>query len=199
MEMQIESACKLFGRTALLAIALAVAGATGGCAVVKETVGDIRDAFGKLRGEQPAPSPPEAPTVEAAPPVPGAPTARSEAATPIPARPLSVRAECKARDATGYTESIRLAVDQGRVGLLEAKIDIPRRGTCGFHLSDFRQTRTEPHVELQSSNGSTCSVRMWQQDGRFTVAFNDCHEKCTRGAFDYVWPIHLKSADGSCL
>lgn len=193
MEIQIESACKIIGRTGLLATALVVAGATGGCAVVKETVGEIREVFGKARGQEPAP------TVGAAPQEPGAPTARSESATAIPARPLSVRAKCTARDETGYTESIRLAVDEGRVGLLEAKIEIPRRGSCGFHLSDFRQTRTEPHVELRSSTGTMCTVRMWQQNDRFTVAFNECHEKCTRGAFDYVWPIQLKLADGSCL
>ena len=196
MEMQIESACKVFYRTALLAAALVIAVATGGCSGVKEKAGEVPEGTGKAPVEQPATSPP---AVQAAPPVPSAPKARIGAAPPIRARPLSVRSECTARDQTGYTESIRLAVDQGRVGLLEATIKIPRRGSCGFHLSDFRQTRTEPHVELRSSTGTKCTVRMWQQDGRFTVAFSECQEKCTRGAFDYVWPVELKMADGSCL
>jgi hypothetical protein len=90
-------------------------------------------------------------------------------------------------------------VDQGRVGMVEAKITIPRRGSCEFLLSDFRQTRTEPHVELKSNHGTMCTIRMWQQEGRFTVAFSECQEKCTRGAFDYVWPMQVKMADGSCL
>ena len=197
--MQIESACEVFGRTALLATALIIAVATGGCTGVNEKSGQIREGIGKAPGQQPATSAPVPPTVHAKPSVPSAPKARIGAAAPIPARPLSVRSECKARDQTGYTESIRLAVDHGRVGLLEAKIEIPRRGSCSFHLSDFHQTRTEPHVELRSSTGTMCTVRMWQQEGRFTVAFNDCQEKCTRGAFDYVWPMNLKMADGSCL
>ena len=118
---------------------------------------------------------------------------------PFSAGTLSVRSECKSRDETGYTESIRLVVDQGQVSLMEAKIEVPRRGTCDFRLSDFRQTRAKPHVELRSNTGSMCTVRMWQQRNRFTVAFNDCHEKCTSGAFDYIWPVELNSADGSCL
>jgi hypothetical protein len=199
MEMHIESAREVFGLTALLATALVIAVATGGCAGVKEKVGEVREGIGKAPDQQPATTPPAPPTARATPPVPSAPKPRIGAAAPIPARPLSIRSECKARDAAGYAESIRLAVDHGRVGLLEAKIEIPRRGSCRFHLSDFRQTRTEPHVELKSSTGTMCTVRMWQQHGRFTVAFNDCHEKCTRGAFDYVWPMNLKMADGSCL
>lgn len=197
--MQIEVAGKVFGRTALVATALVIAVATGGCAGVKERAGNIPEGIGKTPDQQPASSPPLPSTVQTAPPVPSAPKARIGAAAPIPARPLSVRSECTARDQAGYTESIKLAVDHGLVGLLEAKIEIPRRGSCRFHLSDFRQTRTEPHVELKSSTGTMCTVRMWQQEGRFTVAFSECPEKCTRGAFDYVWPMHLKMADGSCL
>lgn len=197
--MQIESACKVFGRDALLAAALVIAVAAGGCAGVDEKAGEMRESTGKAPGPQPPASAPAPPTVQATPPAPAAPKSRLGAKAPIPARPLSVRSECTARDATGYTESIRLAVDQGRVGMLEAKITIPRRGSCGFHLSDFRQTRTEPHVELKSSHGTLCTIRMWQQEGRFTVAFSECQEKCTRGAFDYVWPMHVKMADGSCL
>jgi hypothetical protein len=199
MEMQIESARNGSGRTALLAAALIVAVATGGCGGVKEKGGGKAEGIGKAPERQPAANPPVPPAVQAAPPEPGTPRARAGAAAPIRARPLSVRSECTARDQTGYTESIRLAVDQGKVGLLEATILIPRRGSCGFHLSEFRQTRTEPHVELRSNSGTKCTVRMWQQDGRFTVAFSECQEKCTRGAFDYIWPVELKMADGSCL
>lgn len=197
--MQIEYACKLFDRNVSLAAALLIAVAAGGCAGVNEKAGEMREPTGKAPGPQPPASAPAPPTARATPPLPGAPKSRPGAKAPIPARPLSVRSECTARDATGYTESIRLAVDQGRVGMLEAKITIPRHGSCGFHLSDFRQTRTEPHVELRSSHGTMCTIRMWQQEGRFTVAFSECQEKCTRGAFDYVWPMQVKMADGSCL
>ena len=140
-----------------------------------------------------------APPSVQSPPVPVAPRPKAEAPPPFPVGALSVRSECKSRDQTGYTESIKLAVEQGRVDMLEAKIDIPRRGSCGFRLADFRQTRTKPHVELQSIAGTKCTVRMWRQGERFTVSFSDCQEKCTRGAFDYVWPVELNATDGSCL
>ncbi len=116
--MQIESACKVFGRTAPLATALVIAVATGGCTGVKEKVGETREGIGKAPGQQPAPSPPVPPTVQTTPPAPSAPKARIGALAPIPARPLSVRSECTARDGNGNTESIKFAVDQGRVGLL---------------------------------------------------------------------------------
>jgi hypothetical protein len=197
METQIESSRRVFRRTVLPATVLVIAVALAACAGVQEEAGETREGAGKLPGQQPAASAPS--TEQAAPPATRTPKARAGTATPIPARPLSVRSDCTARDQTGYTESIRLTVDQGRVDLLEANIKIPRHGSCGFHLSDFYQTRAEPHVELRSRSGTKCTVRMWQQEGRFTVAFSDCQDKCTRGAFDYVWPMDLKMADGSCL
>ncbi len=195
--MQIEPVHAGYAReTLFLTVLLAMMCVISGCAGVKERP---RETMSQARSRQTAPLPPVSPALQTAPPSPDVPKASIVAATPIPAGTLSVRSECTSRDQTGYTESIKLAVDQGRVDLLEAKIDIPRRGSCGFRLADFRQTRSEPHVELQSSTGSMCTVRMWQQGERFTVAFNDCQEKCTRGAFEYVWPMNLNSADGSCL
>ena len=199
MEMSIESARAVFARKAVLAAALLIAGVLNGCSGVKEKVADTREASAIARGPQPAPAAQPSSTPPAAQPAPSASAARVEVAALKPAHALSVRSECTARDETGYTESIRLAVDQGRVELMEAKIEIPRRGSCGFRLAEFRQTRTEPHVELQASSGTMCTVRMWRQGERFTVAFSDCQEKCTGGAFAYVWPVNVSSSDGSCL
>jgi len=196
MKRSIESARMVFGRTAILTLAL-LAAVLGGCSGVKEKTADKREASAIARAPQPAPAAQVSSTPPAAQPAPSA--ARVEVAALKPAHALSVRSECTARDETGYTESIRLAVDQGRVELMEAKIEIPRRGSCGFRLAEFRQTRTEPHVELQASSGTMCTVRMWRQGERFTVAFSDCQEKCTGGAFAYVWPVNVNSADGSCL
>lgn len=206
-----DSAHEEFCNTARLAAVAAIVCTMCACSIMRDRPGQTSDAIGTTRSRQQAPPPPTSPgtptasVTPSAPPVPtaatapAATTARAKTSAASPAGALSLRSNCTARDETGYTESIRLAVDEGRVGLLEAKIEIPRRGSCGFRLADFRQTRTEPHVELISSNGSMCTVRMWQQGGRFTVSFSDCQEKCTRGAFDYVWPVELNSADGSCL
>ena len=199
--MEFADTNKVFGRTAVLAAALLVVGAMGGCGGVKDKLADKREAGSDTRSQQAAPIPPApvAPSAKAAAPEPRARAERIEVAALKPAHALSVRSECTARDETGYTESIKLTVEQGRVELMEAKIEIPRRGSCGFRLADFRQTRSEPHVELQASSGTQCTVRMWRQGERFTVAFNDCQEKCTRGAFAYVWPLSVNSTDGSCL
>jgi hypothetical protein len=195
MTMQIDFPCR---RSAVLAalLALSAAGIMGGCAGLKKTAGEAPERIRQTRSLPPAPSP--QPHRPAEPTAPKAAAAR-DAAAAFSGNMLSVRSTCNSRDATGYTESIRLSVDQGQVQALEAKIVIPRRGSCGFRLADFHQTRSAPHVELRASSSTQCTVRMWEQSGRFTVAFSDCHEKCTRGAFDYVWPVELNSADGSCL
>jgi hypothetical protein len=39
---------------------------------------------------------------------------------------------------------------------------------------------------------------MWEQGDRVTVTANDCAEKCTRGAFEYVWPILFDKRTGGC-
>ncbi len=183
-----EAAASLSGLRFLALLALL--GAASGCTEIKEKAGEAQEALRKLRGVEPAPASPAPPPTQTAKP-------RREA-TPT-GRPISIHAACEARDERGYAESIRLALDDGRVAQLEAKIDIPRRGSCQFHLAEFRQTRTAPHVELLSNSGSACVVRMWEQSGRVTVAFSGCEEKCTRGAFDYLWPVELNARSGTCL
>ncbi len=187
-------------RTSLVAM-LVIMCTAGGCAKVQEKVSEVQEMIRKMRGLQPAPPPPLPPPTQAAPPTPGASAPAEAARPPIPTRrrALSVHADCSSGEGTGYVESIKLAVEAGPVDLLEVKIDIPRRGSCQFRLADFRQTLAAPHVELHSNSDSACTVRMGEQGDRFTVAFSSCQEKCTRGAFDYVWPVELNAKKGTCL
>ena len=159
------------------------------------------DGARSMRAPQPATPVPPPLSTQSVPPAADASAPAGAATTPklTPRAALSVHAVCNARDESGYTESIKLAVEGGRVDQLEVKLDTRRRGSCQFRLADFHQTRTTPHVELHARAGSACSVRMWEQGDRFTVAFSDCQEKCTRGAFDYVWPVELNSRTGACL
>jgi hypothetical protein len=53
-------------------------------------------------------------------------------------------------------------------------------------------------VELVATSGSACAVRVWQQGDRVTVAPTDCAEKCTRGAFEYAWPMDVRAPGGGC-
>lgn len=130
-----------------------------------------------------------------------APTPTPEAArarpTPIPTRPLNVKAECAFRDETGYRGAMKLDVANAQVRSFEATVDVPRHGNCRFNLADFRQTKSMPNVEL-SAPGSACTVRMWEQGRRVTVAFHQCASKCTGEAFTYLWPILADSNSGTC-
>jgi len=169
---------------AVIALCALVAGCTG----LRE---DARDLLGRLRGMEPAPPPP-VPPVPHAPPVATTPS-------PAPQSGLTLNANCSGRDESGYVESLRLQLANGNVTSFEARLDIPKRGSCSYRLEEFRQTRRTPYVELLATSGSACAVRVWQQGDRVTVAPTDCAEKCTRGAFEYAWPMDLRAPGGGCF
>ncbi len=118
---------------------------------------------------------------------------------PQPTRPLDVRSRCTHRDAVGTRTSLNLQVKQAEVKVFDARVDIPKRGACRFNLKDFRQVATLPNVLLEAKNGSGCSVRMWEQGPRVTIAFNNCPAACEGQAFDYLWPIMVEAKSGRCF
>ena len=154
-----------------------------GCAERQQDAREIRDPLRKLRGQESAQPPPAPP---AAAELPG-----------TAATGLNLNGNCVAKEETGYAENVRVTVAGGQVRALDARIDIPKRGSCRYQLADFRQTKQTPFVELLARSNSACAVRMWQQGDRITVAATDCEEKCTRGAFEYAWPV-LFNAGGGC-
>lgn len=142
----------------------------------------VRDLVRKLRGREPAPptpTPPEAPAPDG-----------------TPAAGISFKGSCVAKDETGYAENAQVNVADGKVSQLAVRIDIPKRGSCRYQLAAFTQTKQAPVVELIAKSDSACAVRMWQQGGRVTLAATDCADKCTRGAFDYAWPVEFDAAGG---
>ncbi|ENO81952.1 MAG TPA: hypothetical protein PLZ11_11405 [Thauera sp.] len=114
---------------------------------------------------------------------------------PMPWRPLEVRTDCSFRDEAGYATRITLAVAQSRVETFSAVVDIPQRGRCSFH-GPFVQTREKPSVRLQADDG--CTVDIFEQGNAVTVGFANCAARCTRGAFDYLWPIIVDRSNGQC-
>lgn len=116
---------------------------------------------------------------------------------PQPTRALNVRAQCQFSDPTGYRGKLKLAVREAEVQQFEAEVTIPKRGVCRFRLKDFTQAERLPNVRLTTADG-TCSVRMWEQGARTTVAFSDCADRCSGEAFDYLWPILVESKRGRC-
>lgn len=115
---------------------------------------------------------------------------------PIATRALNISSDCSFRDPTGYRGTLRLDVSNAEVRSFEARVDVPEHGACRFDLTDFRQTATLPNVVLKA-RGSACTVRMWEQGRRVTVAFTDCADRCSGDAYPYLWPI-LANRSGGC-
>ena len=92
---------------------------------------------------------------------------------PMPVRPFDVTTSCR------YT----------------AAVSVPGRGSCRFE-GPFTQVRRLPSVALRAQDG--CTVNIWEQGEQVTVGFSNCARRCTRGTFDYVWPILIDRARGQC-
>ncbi|RLJ68289.1 hypothetical protein DFR35_0847 [Sulfurisoma sediminicola] len=116
----------------------------------------------------------------------------------IEERPLNVRADCSFRDELGYAGRLDLEVRDADVRRFAARVDVPRRGSCRFDLADFRQATSLPTITLTGAQ-SRCTVRMWEQGSKVTVAFSDCQAQCDGGTFDYLWPILVEAPSGRCF
>jgi hypothetical protein len=117
--------------------------------------------------------------------------------TPITGNALNVRADCSFQDDNGYRGQLLLAVRNSVVEQLDARVDVPNRGSCQFRLADFRQAETLPIVVL-AARQSDCKASLWEQGDQITVAFRDCRLECSGDAADYLWPILVDSRKGSC-
>jgi hypothetical protein len=116
---------------------------------------------------------------------------------PISGQALNARASCRFRDDTGYAGRLELAVREARVEQLDARVDVPNRGSCQFRLADFRQTESLPIVVLAAQK-TNCKVSLWEQGDQVTVAFRDCRTECGGDAVNYLWPILVDNRNGLC-
>ena len=73
------------------------------------------------------------------------------------------------------------------------------KGTCSFNLKNFTQKEKLPQALLLAKDGSDCSVRLWEQGQRVTVAFNNCAQACEKDAYSYLWPIMVEAKSGKCF
>jgi hypothetical protein len=121
--------------------------------------------------------------------------ARKQAAQPR--RAINVQASCLFRDETGYNGHLDLLVRDDDVRSLDAEVNVPKHGSCHFALKDFRQNGSRSSIELNAA-GSRCSVRMWEQGARVSVAFSNCAVQCSGGAHEYLWPILVDTGSGRC-
>jgi len=117
---------------------------------------------------------------------------------PMPTRPLNVKSRCSTRDAIGTATQLDLLVKDAVVKSFSAQVNIKGYGVCRFNLKDFQQAEKLPQALLKAKDGSDCSVRMWEEGSRVTVAFNSCPKSCERDAFSYLWPILVDAKSGRC-
>jgi hypothetical protein len=118
---------------------------------------------------------------------------------PMPTRALNVKSHCAHRDAVGTSTQLDLLVKDALVKTFSAQVSMKSYGTCRFNLKDFNQTEKLPQVLLKAKDGSGCSVRMWEEGTRVTLAFNSCPKSCERDAFSYLWPIMVEANSGRCF
>lgn len=118
---------------------------------------------------------------------------------PQPTRPLNVRSKCSHRDAIGTTTKLDLLVKEAVVKAFSAQVTMKGYGTCSFNLKDFEQSEKLPQALLKHKNEAGCTVRMWEQGPKVTIAFNSCPKSCEGDAFSYLWPIMLEAKSGRCF
>lgn len=118
---------------------------------------------------------------------------------PMPTRPLNVKSRCTHRDAVGTLTKLDLLVREAEVKRFDAQVSMKGKGMCSFNLKNFEQKAKLPQALLLAKDGSDCSVRLWEQGPRVTVAFNNCAKSCEKDAFSYLWPIMVEAKSGQCF
>lgn len=118
---------------------------------------------------------------------------------PQPTRPLNVKSTCAHKDAIGTVTRLDLLVKEAEVKTFSAEVSIKGYGTCRFNLQEFDQVEKLPQALLKHKSEAGCSVRMWEQGPKVTVAFNSCPKACEGDAFSYLWPIMVEAKSGRCF
>ena len=118
---------------------------------------------------------------------------------PQPTRPLNVKSRCSHRDAIGTTTKLDLLVKEAEVKTFSAQVSMKGYGSCRFDLADFEQAEKLPQALLRHKRERDCSVRMWEQGPKVTIAFNSCPKSCEGEAFNYLWPIMVEGKSGRCF
>jgi len=158
-----------------------------------------------------APNPVPPPTVEIVPKKPStetaSPTFKADTLTylakrgfkPQPTRPLNAQVRCSHHDAVGTATQLDLLVKEAEVKTFDAQVAIKGYGTCRFNLDDFNQAEKLPQALLRHKRELDCTVRLWEEEQKITIAFNSCPKSCEGDAFSYLWPILVEEKSGHCF
>ncbi|MEZ5738719.1 MAG: hypothetical protein R3E68_04110 [Burkholderiaceae bacterium] len=113
-------------------------------------------------------------------------------------RGMTLAGHCDQREIDGYAENARLDLRNGTVHELSWNIQVGRRGSCRFSFDQFRQTHTDPVVQLLARNGSGCRLMVWGDPRRITLAHASCATFCSPGVYDKAWPVMFDPQSGKC-
>lgn len=119
-------------------------------------------------------------------------------ATPIPAHEIDMTGTCKRTEEDGFREDASMRVSHNAVQVLTWKLWVSRRGSCQFDLTEFKQVQQTPHIELHALDGSGCTLMIWQDPRRVTLAHARCEKHCTPGIYDEAWPVLFDPKSGAC-
>jgi len=117
---------------------------------------------------------------------------------PQPTRPLNVASRCSHDDKVDTRIQLDLRVENAVVKTFAAQVAMKDHGVCRFDLKDFEQTATLPQPLLRHQRAGDCTVRMWEQESKVTIAFSSCQIACEGKAFDYLWPVVVDTRGGGC-
>jgi hypothetical protein len=119
-------------------------------------------------------------------------------ATPIAAHEIDISGICRRTEEDGFREDATVRVSHNAVETLTWKLWVSRRGWCHFDLSEFKQVQQTPHIELHAIDGSGCTLMVWQDPRRITLAHARCEKHCTPGIYDQAWPVLFDPKNGGC-
>jgi hypothetical protein len=151
---------------------------------------------------EPAPSSPAAPELPPSATRPGksapAPKAAGRRGPHADAR-IELAGRCNQVDVDGFGENAILDVRNNTVTALNWSIKVGRKGTCTFKGTDFRQTKSRPHIELVSRDGSGCKLMIWQEPRRVTLGHQGCARWCSPASIsEDAYPVMFDPRTGGC-
>ncbi len=115
-----------------------------------------------------------------------------------PPHDIDIAADCQRTEEDGFREDAHMRVASNDVRSLSWKLWVGRHGSCHFDLTEFRQVRRTPHIELQAIDGSGCTLMVWQDPRRVTLAHAHCEQHCTPGIYEQAWPVLFDPRSGTC-
>ena len=122
---------------------------------------------------------------------------RPTAPPPISDRGIDIKGYCSQTEEDGFREQATLTVADNTVNAMQWQLWVGRRGSCQFDLSTFQQTKRRPSIELRERNGN-CTLMVWQDPRRVTLAHANCEAHCTPGIYEEAWPVMFDPQTGQC-